>query len=107
MLSGQKRLCAKLSEQPGFIAHRSPTAHIAMNTPFEFYTIRIYGHLDDTWTEWFDGLTIIYELDGTTTLHGPIRDQSALISLLIKIHNLSLTLISVNPVSAEHGLHRN
>ena len=62
----------------------------------EIYEIRIQGHLQDRWAEWFDDLTISRESDGTTTLYGPIVDQAALQSILLKIGRLNLTLISVN-----------
>ncbi len=42
------------------------------------YQIRIEGSLDCQWTDWFDGLTIVQEEDGTTLLTGPVRDQAEL-----------------------------
>jgi hypothetical protein len=36
--------------------------------------------------------------DGTTTLSGPVRDQAALHGQLLKIRDLGLSLISVNPI---------
>ncbi len=59
------------------------------------YEIRVKGHLDQHWSAWFDGLTVTNEANGDTVLSGPVGDQAALHSLLIKIHNLNLTLISV------------
>ncbi len=35
------------------------------------YEIRLKGHLDDRWTDWFEGLTISLEEDGDTLLTGP------------------------------------
>jgi len=61
------------------------------------YHIKIKGHLDARWQDWFDGLTIILTDDGDTILSGVIVDQSALHGMLKKINNLGLTLISVNP----------
>ena len=34
------------------------------------YELRIEGHLDEHWSAWFGGLTLIREDDGTTTLRG-------------------------------------
>jgi len=34
------------------------------------YEIRLKGHLDDRWAEWFEGLTITLEEDGDTLLTG-------------------------------------
>ncbi len=49
------------------------------------YVIRVKGHLDPFWQEWFEHLAITHERDGTTLLSGPIRDQAALYGLLIKM----------------------
>jgi hypothetical protein len=59
------------------------------------YEIRVKGHLDQRWSTWFDGMTVTHELNGDTALAGPVVDQAALHSLLIKVHTLNLTLISV------------
>jgi len=61
------------------------------------YRIRIKGHLDTHWQDWFDGLTITLTDNGDTILSGVIVDQAALHGVLKKISNLGLTLISVNP----------
>ena len=57
--------------------------------------IKIKGYLEDRWVEWFEGLTFTHESDGTTTLSGPLPDQAALHSILLKIRDMNLTLISV------------
>jgi hypothetical protein len=59
------------------------------------YEIRIRGHLDSRWSAWFDGMALTNEVGGETVLLGPVVDQAALHSLLIKVHSLNLTLISV------------
>jgi hypothetical protein len=61
------------------------------------YCIRIEGHLAADWSDWFEGMAIRCQADGTTTLEGPVRDQAALQGLLIKVRDLGLSLISVNP----------
>ena len=68
----------------------------------ELYEIRLKGHLDDRWAEWFDGLTLTLEEDGNTLLGGPVIDQAALHGLLKKVRDLGMPLVSVSPV--EHGL---
>lgn len=62
------------------------------------YEIRLKGHLDDRWVDWFDGLTITLEEDENTLLSGPVVDQAALHGLLKKVRDLGLPLDSVNPV---------
>ena len=41
------------------------------------YEIRLKGHLETRWATWFDGLTLTNCSDGTTTIRGPVVDQSA------------------------------
>jgi len=65
----------------------------------QFYEIRIEGHLDGQWADWFDGMSITLEEDGTTLLSGPVPDQPALYGLLRKARDLGLTLVSVNRVT--------
>jgi hypothetical protein len=62
------------------------------------YEIRLKGHLEARWTEWFDGLTITLEENGNTLLSGPLADQAALHGILKKVRDLGLTLLSVNSV---------
>jgi len=63
------------------------------------YKIMIQGHMDVKWADWFDGMQIVHEDDGTTTLYGTVIDQAALQGILKKINNLSLELISVNKIN--------
>ena len=58
--------------------------------------IRIQGHLDERWADWFEGLTITREDNGETRLTGRVVDQAALHGLLRKVRDLGLPLISVN-----------
>jgi hypothetical protein len=62
------------------------------------YQIRIEGHLDKQWTNWFGGLTITLEENGDTLLTGPVLDQAALFGLLRQVRDLGMQLISVNRV---------
>ncbi|GCE29785.1 hypothetical protein KDA_52690 [Dictyobacter alpinus] len=64
----------------------------------ERYEIRIQGHLDDKWADWFDGLTIRREDNGETLLTGPVVDQAALHGVLRKVRDLGLPLLSVSRV---------
>jgi hypothetical protein len=66
-----------------------------------FYQIRVKGHLDNAWVEWFEGMTISNLEDGDAMLLGLLPDQAALQGVLKRISNLGLTLISVNSVSEE------
>jgi len=59
------------------------------------YQIRLKGHLDRQWTDWFEGLTITLEDNGETLLTGPVIDQAALHGLLRKARDLGMPLLSV------------
>jgi hypothetical protein len=66
--------------------------------PAEIYEIKMQGHLDTKWAEWFYGMTITHEPDGTTSLCGPLPDQIVLHSVLDRLRDMNLQLISVNHV---------
>ena len=62
----------------------------------EFYEIRVKGHFELPWSDWFAGLELT-QLDGNETLmSGWLADQAALHGLLRRIRDLNLTLISVS-----------
>ena len=58
--------------------------------------IKVEGHLDMKWKDWFEGMEISYEGDNTI-LSGIIKDESYLHGILNRIRDLNLKLISVNP----------
>lgn len=74
------------------------------------YEIRLKGHFDETWKDLLGEFTFRHEIDGTTTMIGEIIDQSALHSVLKKIRDLGITLLSVKGLEiggstvAEHDL---
>ena len=59
------------------------------------YQIRVEGHLNLQWTDWFGGLAITLEEGGDTLLTGPVVDQAALYGLLKKVRDLGMPLVSV------------
>ena len=58
------------------------------------YRIRLKGHLDRKWSDWFGQMVISTER-ADTILTGSVADQAALHGLLIRIRDLNLTLLSV------------
>jgi hypothetical protein len=67
------------------------------------YEIRIQGHLDAHWDDWFEGFTVTNYADGTTTLSGVVVDQAGLHGLLAKVGGLGMTLISVKAVNSDQS----
>jgi hypothetical protein len=67
------------------------------------YELRVLGHLDERWAEWFAPMIIAHEADGTTRLVGPVLDQAALYGLIRKAGDLGLALVSVRPLPASGG----
>ncbi|HWS80688.1 MAG TPA: hypothetical protein VN178_06645 [Rubrobacter sp.] len=65
------------------------------------YEIRVKGHLDPRWSEWFDGLRITNEPHGEALLSGNVADQAALHGVLAKVRDLNLQLISVTSVDSD------
>jgi len=60
------------------------------------YKIVIGLPLDETWKEWFDGLTLQPQANNTTLLTGILEDSTALHTVLNKIRNLNMDLVSVS-----------
>jgi len=73
----------------------------ASDQSIERYRIRISGHLDATWSNWFNDLTIAQEEDGTTTLAGPLIDQATLYGLLSRLRDLGATLLTVERLTGD------
>jgi len=66
-------------------------------------TVRVDGHLDDHWSDWFTGFTLTHEGDGTTRLSSPGCDQAQLHGVLARIRDLSVTLLSVAVIDPPDG----
>ena len=73
-------------------------SHTSDSSQPAVYEIRIAGHLPPHWSDWFEGLAVTLEPDGTTLLSGSLVDQAALYGLLKKVRDTGLTLIAVNQI---------
>ena len=67
--------------------------------------IRVRGHLDGSWSAWFDGLAVTDAAGGEAVLAGELPDQAALHGVLIKVRDLGLPLLGVvcREVERDHG----
>ncbi len=61
----------------------------------EYYEIKVKGHLDERWSEWFAGLKLTHLEGDVTLISGQLPDQAALHGLLERIRDLNLTLLSL------------
>jgi hypothetical protein len=79
------------------MAMEKPKRKLTLDRP-ETYRIEVPGHLDESWSDWIEGMTIATgsEEDGSpvTTLTCTV-DQAALHGLLRRLYSLGLPLISV------------
>jgi hypothetical protein len=66
----------------------------------EIYEIKIQGHLDSKWSEWFYDMAITHEKD-VTTLCGPLPDQTVLHSVLDRIRDMNLPLLEVKQIVSD------
>lgn len=75
------------------------------------YRIKVGGKVKESWSEWFSGMTIEFEMEANekpvSTLTGLLPDQSALYGVLGKIRNLGLKLLSVEQIDVEQTETRN
>jgi len=69
------------------------------------YQIQVRGKLDESWSDWLNGMTITFE-SGVTTLTGRVSDQSALRGILDRIWDLNLLLIAVTRIEMDSKIAR-
>ncbi len=67
----------------------------------DYYEIKVQGHLDPCWSDWFAGMKLTHLAGDETLLSGSLPDQPALHGLLERIRDLNLTLISVSRGSSQ------
>ena len=63
-----------------------------------WFEIRVKGHLDESWSDWLEGLEVKLLDNGEMILLGRIADQAALMGILNQLYGLNLALLSVSEV---------
>ena len=69
-----------------------------------WYEIRVKGHLEAGWLDWFEGLQIQNLEKRETSLIRLITDQLALRGVLDKLWDLGLTLLFLRRIEAEEAI---
>lgn len=65
------------------------------------YQLRVVGHFDDRWSNWFGEFAIARDDDGTCTLTGPVTDQAQLHGILTRLRDIGATLLSLRTIDSE------
>jgi hypothetical protein len=63
-----------------------------------FFEIHVRGQLDESWSDWLEGLEVKLLDNDEMILSGYIADQAALMGVLNKLYGLNLALLSVSEV---------
>ena len=67
------------------------------------YEFRVGGHLDGHWSSILAGLALTHGSDGTSTLTGPVADQSQLHGVLAGLRDLGAPLLAVRALPPSVG----
>jgi hypothetical protein len=61
-----------------------------------FFEIHVRGQLDESWSDWLEGMEVKLLENGEMKLYGYMVDQAALMGVLNKLYGLNLALLSVS-----------
>jgi hypothetical protein len=92
------RKTAKL-EARGNMANTNYESNLCTTADAKFYEISVKGQLDESWSDWLEGLEVKCLDNGEMILLGTIGDQAALMGILITLNRLNLTLLSLREVN--------
>jgi hypothetical protein len=95
MISSVSRKTKRTPRQPKSAASpRNPRR----NRPVRGYEIRVSGHLEDATLDGYAEVSVANQADGDALLSGPIPDQSALLAVLLRLHDLGMTILGVRAI---------
>jgi len=85
---------------------KTPTQKLNARPSQANYEIKVLGHLDSLWEQWFEGMTLATIENGEsglacTLISGFVADQAALHGLLTRIRDLNLTLVSIRRINPD------
>lgn len=60
------------------------------------FNIHVKGQLDESWSDWLDGMEVKLLENGEMILSGYIEDQAALMGVLNKLYGLNLALLGLS-----------
>jgi hypothetical protein len=66
------------------------------------YRLQVQERLGPEWRAWFGDLAVTAGKGGGSQLSGPVADQAALHSLIRKLRDLGLTLVSLQRLDQPH-----
>ena len=67
--------------------------------------IRIKGHINPQWSEWFGGLSIRHSDPDETLIAGLVPDQAALYGIISHLRDLGLKLTSVSSEEVQENFY--
>jgi len=73
------------------------------NRKMQRIEIRVKGHVNEKWSEWFGGLAISHSDPDETLLTGMVSDRAALYGILARLRDLGLQLSSVSTEGSREG----
>jgi len=74
-----------------------------MKNPY-FYEIFVEGCIPEAYANWFEGMSVRFDIESKLTSIGNLSDQAALICVLNKIQSLNLVVFSVKRNDSQEHL---
>ncbi len=73
------------------------------NKPVLLVKMRVKGHLKECFEDYFGGLKLKYNEDGSCTLAGKLQDSAAFYGLILTLRDSRVELLSLEAKKATHN----
>jgi hypothetical protein len=83
--------------------HEANTNAPSPDTHGRYFEIHVKGQLDESWSDWLEGLEVKLLDTEEMILYGRISDQAALMGTLNKLYGLNLALLSLSEVKPKNN----